>query len=440
MAVRVFILFIFLLLWYGVNSAMGAIITVGKNGTFTSIQPALLAARPYDTVQVNGGIYREGNIQVNGPVTLIGIGRPTIDGQYRDEQFTITSSDVNLQGFEIINSGILHMKDIAGIKVLASARVKIHDNILRNCNFGIYLSNTALCTVSDNRISGKPGEELNSGNGIHCLKGDSLQIIRNEITGQRDGIYFEFITNSAISNNISYDNMRYGLHFMFSHSNRYTANRFSANGAGVAVMYSRNVDMHENSFDRNWGPSSYGILLKDISDSRITHNRFENNSAGIYMEGSNRIQLEDNLFSGNGWALRVQASCSDNRICGNNFTGNTFDVSTNGQTQLNRFESNYWDKYEGYDLDHNGKGDVPYWPVSLFSMIVEQMPAGLLMIRSLMVYLLDRAEKILPALTPALLVDDSPAMRYIPIRQLPAAPDELKVKLRSRSSTHDAAM
>ena len=90
---------------------------------------------------------------------------------------------------------------------------------------------------------------------------------------------------------------------------------------------------------------------------------------------------------------------------------NTFDVSTNGETQLNYFKSNYWDKYEGYDLNRDGIGDVPYRPVSLFSIIVEQLPPGLLLIHSFMVFLLDKAEKIIPSLTPADLIDETPQVK-----------------------------
>lgn len=56
----------------------------------------------------------------------------------------------------------------------------------------------------------------------------------------------------------------------------------------------------------------------------------------------------------------------------NNFLGNTFDIGTNGSLVLNNFNSNYWDKYEGYDLDRNRVGDIAYRPISMFSMIVEK--------------------------------------------------------------------
>ncbi len=43
----------------------------------------------------------------------------------------------------------------------------------------------------------------------------------------------------AVEDNVVEKNLRYGLHFMSSHGSHYRKNRFSRNGAGVAVMYSR---------------------------------------------------------------------------------------------------------------------------------------------------------------------------------------------------------
>ncbi|MDV7399538.1 hypothetical protein RZS08_49450, partial [Arthrospira platensis SPKY1] len=114
------------------------------------------------------------------------------------------------------------------------------------------------------------------------------------------------------------------------------------------------------------------------------------------------------LFEGNGWAMKIQASCMDNVIVNNNFNGNSFDMGTNGSLVLNTFDSNYWDKYEGYDLNKDGKGDVPYHPLSLFSVLVEKNPSAMLLFRSFMITLLDKSEKVLPSITPDNFVDKSP--------------------------------
>lgn len=383
---------------------------VGKGRGNASIQAALTKAQPGDTVWIHEGIYKEGNLTIDKPLTLIGVGFPVLDGQRQHEIITVTASDVTIHGFELRNSGQLSTIDVAAIKVISADRVLIEGNHLRDCNFGIYLSNTNDCRVVRNDIRGIIKEEQNSGNGIHIWKGSRAVVEGNHIRGHRDGIYFEFVSDSEILYNHSEHNLRYGLHFMFSHNDHYHHNRFHHNGAGVAVMYSREVQMNENEFGYNWGSSAYGLLLKDISNSHIWKNTFEHNSAAVYMEGTSRIILEQNTFRENGWALRVQASCDANVVQQNNFFGNTFDVSTNGSLVLNTFNGNYWDRYEGYDLDRDGVGDVPFRPVSLYAVVVERMPYGLMLMRSFMVYLMDKAEKIIPSLTPEMLKDEKPAM------------------------------
>jgi len=200
---------------------------------------------------------------------------------------------------------------------------------------------------------------------------------------------------------------------MFSNDDTYFNNIFSNNGAGVAVMYSKKVRMEKNHFEQNWGPSAYGILLKDISDSYIIKNTFWRNTVGIHLEGTSRMKIERNSFNGNGWAIKVQASCEDNSFNYNNFTGNSFDVGTNGSISLNSFQNNYWDKYEGYDINKDGIGDIPYHPVSMYSMIIEQNPYALMLFRSFTVQLLDKAEKAIPSLTPENLTDAKPEMKQI---------------------------
>jgi nitrous oxidase accessory protein len=101
----------------------------------------------------------------------------------------------------------------------------------------------------------------------------------------------------------------------------------------------------------------------------------------------------------------------DNRFVGNVFIGNSFDVGTNSTRTLSSFNRNYWDHYGGYDLDRDGTGDVPYAPVRLFALVLQRHPPALILLRSLFVDLLDLAERVMPVLTPAALVDSQPLMR-----------------------------
>jgi nitrous oxidase accessory protein len=171
--------------------------------------------------------------------------------------------------------------------------------------------------------------------------------------------------------------------------------------------------MEANRFEYNQGPASFGLLLKDISDSSVKKNTFQYNSVGVYLEGSNRIKTENNWFEQNGWAVKIMANCQDNNFTANNFLKNSFDVATNSTLNFNTFDGNYWNKYNGYDLNQNGAGDVPYRPVRLFSVIVENHQAAIILLNSFFIDIVDVAESVFPVLTPNALIDANPRMRII---------------------------
>ncbi|MGG7035513.1 MAG: nitrous oxide reductase family maturation protein NosD [Flavobacterium sp.] len=400
-----------LLLLFTFSAFQAQVLEVGEKKSFKSIKQALKAAKTGDTILVHKGIYKEGNIRIDKRIVFIGKNFPVLDGQKKAEVLSIHADSVIVKGFRIINSGFAALDDPCGIKVYNKSFVLIEGNQLDDNFFGIYIQNGKNCTIKNNTIIAYGKEEQLIGNGIHAWKSNDLQIIGNSIRGHRDGIYFEFVYDSVIWRNIATNNIRYGLHFMFSSNDSYITNIFRNNGAGVAVMFSKNVTMINNYFDENWGASSYGLLLKEISDSYINTNYFKNNTSGIYMEGTNRIKIEKNVFEGNGWAMKIQASCMDNEVVNNNFQRNTFDMGTNGSLVLNSFDNNYWDKYEGYDINTDGIGDVPYHPLSLFAVLVEKNPSAMLLFRSFMITLLDKSEKILPSITPDNFIDNAPLMK-----------------------------
>jgi nitrous oxidase accessory protein len=392
-------------------STSATTIYVGAKRSHKTIRSGINAAQARDTVRVDAGYYKEKNLIVNKGIILKGTGHPILDGEKKYEIISVTADGAVIDGFKLIRSGISSLEDLSGIKVYDSRNVVIKNNILEDTFFGIYIQNGINCSIENNRLAAISLEEQQSGNGIHCWKADSLKIIGNQITGHRDGIYFEFVTNSVIWRNVSKNNIRYGLHFMFSNDDMYVNNVFRNNGSGVSVMYSNRIKMFSNYFEENWGDASHGILLKEISDGFMEGNYFKRNTSGIYMEGANRIYMKRNVFENNGWALKIQASCVDVVLELNNFIGNTFDVGTNGSLVLNRFNNNYWDKYEGYDLNKDKIGDIPYRPVSMYSMIVEKYPPAMILFRSFITTLLDKTEKILPSLTPENLKDSAPMMK-----------------------------
>jgi nitrous oxidase accessory protein len=399
------------LLLFGVAVPLSArVLWVGASAEFPTVEAALRAARPGDTVRLQPGVYREWGLVVEVPIVLEGNGAAVLDAEGRGEILRVRASGVTIRGLVLRRSGVSFLRDNAAIRLDSVQDCRIERNRLEENFFGIYLARSARCTVQENSILGKAEREASAGNGIHLWYCRDILVRGNTIAGHRDGIYFEFVQRSTVEENRSERNLRYGLHFMFSDSCLYRRNRFRENRAGVAVMYSRFITMEENRFEDNWGSSVFGLLLKDIYRSRIRRNVFVHNTVGMYVEGSDHNVVDSNRFERNGWALRLMASAQRNVFRANSFVANTFDLSTNSTRSFNELRGNYWSRYRGYDLDGDGYGDVPFHPVGLFALLVERFPPVVLFLHSLLVELLELAERVFPVLTPAAIVDPQPLM------------------------------
>ena len=90
---------------------------VGKDKKYSSIKTAISSASSGDTLLIQTGIYTEGNIIIDKPLTIIGLNQPIIDGQNKFENITVTSSDVLISGLKLINSGVSFIDDNAAIKL-----------------------------------------------------------------------------------------------------------------------------------------------------------------------------------------------------------------------------------------------------------------------------------------------------------------------------------
>lgn len=393
--------------------ALSKTITICKTCNISEVKKGIAVANANDTLIIKKGIYKEYNILIDKPLTIIGENEPVIDGNFKGEIIKIIADNVTLSGLVILNVGTSYTSDYAAVRVTKAENFTLKNLVLKKLFFGIYLEKSNNGAVLNNKITGDAVEEFNSGNGIHLWHCKNVKVAGNTVQHVRDGIYLEFSDNSIIEHNISANNVRYGLHFMFSNHDTYQNNVFENNGAGVAVMFSKEIKMFNNTFKKNWGSASFGLLLKEINDAQIIGNTFEENTVGINVEGSNRITYSNNDFISNGWAIKVRGACYANTYKLNNFLHNSFDISYNSGVNDNVFNNNYWSNYAGYDLDKNGIGDVPYRPVKLFSYIVNRTPEAIIMLRSLFIDLIDFSEKVSPVFTPDNLMDENPKMRMI---------------------------
>jgi nitrous oxidase accessory protein len=389
------------------------VIDVSPDGPVRTVGDALRAVARGGTIIVHPGTYREPTIVVSIPVTISGEGWPVLDGEHVRQIMTVTADSVTLRGLRFRNVGVAFTEDLAAIKVLRAGSCTMTGNEIEEAFFGIYLQEARNCLIERNVLRATNPRDATSGNGIHLWNSRDIAIVGNRITGHRDGIYFEFVRQAHVRGNVSEGNLRYGLHFMYSDSCDYASNDFRRNGAGVAVMYSHFVRMTGNTFADNGGAAAYGLLLKEIADARLERNVFSHNATGLFADGATRLTADHNDFLDNGWAVKLQASTLEASFTANNFAGNTFDLATNSRGSTATFTGNYWSAYEGYDLDHDGVGDVAFRPVRLSSVIVANNEPALILLRSSFMTLLDAAERVLPSLTPEGIADAAPSMHWV---------------------------
>ncbi|MEP6999856.1 MAG: nitrous oxide reductase family maturation protein NosD [bacterium] len=388
-------------------------VVVAPGGPVRTVSAALQLVRSGGRVIVMPGTYHEQALVVDKPVEIVGRDRPVIEGDGEHGIITITADDVTVRGLRLGHVNTSYVEDRAALRVQNARNCRILDNQVRDAFFGVYLANVTGCRIERNLLRASHGTETSSGNGIQLWSSRDVIISDNDVRGFRDGLYFEFVHGTTASRNRSEGNLRYGLHFMYSDDCRYVENVFRRNGSGVAVMYTHRVQMIGNHFENNWGAAAYGLLLKEISDARLERNVFYRNTTGLFADGANRIIADRNDFIENGWAVKLDASTVDGSMTRNNFISNTFDMASNSRDPSTTLSGNFWDAYRGYDINHDGVGDIPFRPVRLFSMIVERHEPALLLLRSGFVELLDAAERVLPALTPTSLADARPAMRRL---------------------------
>src|SRR6476660_5983523 len=186
-------------------------IVVGKNKVVSTLHEGVAQARNGDTILLQKGTYKEGDIIITKAIHLIGVDDPVLDGENKNEILTLSGIGIEVRGIQFRNSGYSSQNDFASINVIDASHFILENNTITHAYFAIHIANAEYGIIKNNTISGTPKTEQTSGNGIHLWKCANMIVEENSIQGQRDGIYFEFVTNSVIQNNYSHNNIRYGL-------------------------------------------------------------------------------------------------------------------------------------------------------------------------------------------------------------------------------------
>lgn len=400
------------------ESGAGSVGTYVASSSF-DLHAAVRNAQRGDTIFVPAGVYA-GNFIIDKKLTLIGRDWPVLNAGGKGSCLTITADSCTITGFVVTSCGGMLVDEDAGILIKSHHNV-IAGNRLRDILFGIYLFQADHNTIVENHIVGRKRLELGErGSGIHLWNSRGNRLIGNVITDVRDGFYIQNANHTFIARNEVFG-VRYGLHYMYADSNIFLQNEFHHNVAGAAIMYSRGIRMRHNVFAHNRGFSSFGILFQDCHEAVADSNVIVNNAVGMFFEASTGNQFRRNLVAQNDVALQMYQNSVQNLFSENNFTDNLSPLSLVGKrTETHWSENgrgNYWSTYEGYDLDHDGIGDVPMKIQNVFDYLEGRAP-------NLRLYLYSPASQALAAATKAFPIidinreaDEHPLMRPVDLRR-----------------------
>lgn len=390
-----------------VNMAWGAVLQV-KPGE--SIAATIRAAQPGDTVQVAQGVYA-GQLLIDKPITLQGLGRPTLSAQGSGDVIRVRAADVRIDGFIIRDSGIDLAAKNSGVHVEpASDRVRISNNSLPYNLFGVWLEGVKDARVVNNIITGK--RDLQSaarGNGIQVFNTSNVQIIDNNISYARDGIYVDVSSNALFRGN-KIHHLRYGTHYMNTHNSIWENNESYLNRGGLALMEVRDLTVRNNIA---WGNTDHGIMLRTIQDSVIENNVVAGNGRGFFIYDAEYNTVQGNLVIGNRVGIHLTAGSGNNQVDGNDFISNQEQIKyvAARDVEWGRDRGNYWSNYSGWDQDGDGIGDMAYEANDVVDRLNWQYPLLKLLLTSPSIQTLRFVARQFPVLRAPSIVDKHPRMQ-----------------------------
>ena len=297
----------------------------GANGCKATINAAITAAAPGDTIKVAHGTYKEG-VVIPKSLSLIGENKENtiVDATDQDWGVNIDGhgnpglSDVVVSGFTIENA------KFAGVLVTNASSVTISDNEVINNDKGL------VTTGSEPACPGLPayfqkGENLDCGEGIMFSGADHSILSGNHVTGNSGGMLITDDTGATHDNLIAGNEVVHNTHFdcgitLPSHS-----------GMGV---YNNTVAGNDSSY--NGGPG-VGIFAPGpgtrASGNVVINNKLTNN-------GLPGVAMHNHAAPGvNGVpAGAPPVNFNDNLIVGNQISGNAADeedTATAGPTGIN---------------------------------------------------------------------------------------------------------
>jgi len=207
---------------------------------FKTIQEAVNAAMPYDTIIVNSGVFVE-NVMIEKPLILrsnMGPASTQIQAAIQNKPAIKISNaaDVSVTGLWATGS------TVAGVLVSNSTKVTLSNNQFTNNGNGITLYGTSYSTIRGNISSS------NAQYGLYMEKSGHNRIELNSATLNKDkGFFISYSDDNEIVNNSVNLNSWDGIMVFASHGNKITGNRTLRNTYGIVISESDGNEVAENT-------------------------------------------------------------------------------------------------------------------------------------------------------------------------------------------------
>jgi nitrous oxidase accessory protein len=325
----------------------------------------------------------------------------------------VRAPGTTVRGLRIERSGRDFAGDDAGVMVRADS-VVLEDLVIREVLHGVYLRGVRHVTLRRLDIAGPRGlPESETGNGVHLWSSQRVAITASRIAHVRDGMFLEYADSVDVRDS-RVEHVRFGLHYMFSHRNRFDHNVFTDNQAGAVIMNSSGIEVTDNVFAWNAGSRSYGLVLQTATEPTVRGNLIVGNGIGAFFDNVIRGTFTGNVVAGNWLGLELFTNSEATRITENALLANTFDVSGGGAPGAYVLcaagRGNYWGAGAagGYDLDGDSVFDVAHRATSPLAEVARRRSGLRLFLGSPAARALEWAERTFPVFRVAGAVDPCP--------------------------------
>jgi nitrous oxidase accessory protein len=397
-------------------SSGGTLARAADAAPLPSFQSLVDATPEGGTLRPEPGTYA-GPVEIHRAITIDGGGAVAIDAGGRGTVVRIAASGVTLRGLRLTGSGSNHDTVDAGVAVVGSGNLIENDSI-EDCLFGIDLSQSNDNIVRKNRIHSKSRETALRGDAIRLWYSFRNQILDNDISDTRDVVVWYSSDNVISRNRVTHS--RYALHTMYANKNLVEDNEFVENMTGIFLMYSDGVEFRRNRIVGAQGATGVGIGFKESSSIVLEGNDIIYCATGVMLDVSpyepdTVIRFEGNHFAYNGVGVLFHNDWQGSEFIDNEFRGNFTQVAVRGGGGATRnvWSRNYWDDYEGFDRDRDGRGDTPYELHAYADRIWMEVPPAAFFRASPLLEVIDFLDRLAPFSTPTLILRDE-APRFEP--------------------------